>query len=173
MGQTVASDRNLNVTIGDYDTFAWSSHAANDQDIYFLSNAILKGKLRDAIRYELEARNFDYSEENADLVVNFRVFKDPVTFSGYEKTYADQNYWGPNEIRKDAIGIIPLPERRELDDAKDYYMEAGSLLVQLVDTNTGLIVWQGYATEMLDESGEGEIKKTVQKLFGEEFNFSS
>lgn len=172
--QTYKSDRNLSVNISeDYDTFAWSTHAANEQDVYFLSDALIKSELREAIKYELESRNYQHTESNPDLIVNFRVFEEPLTFKGYEKTYADRNYWGPNEIRKNMVGLIPEPELREYEDQEKYFMDAGSLLVQLVDAESGEIVWQGIATEMLKENKKDEIKQTVQTLFGEEFNFSS
>ncbi len=171
--QKVSSDRNLNINMDNYDTFAWSTHAANAQETYFLSDAILKSKLRQAIKYELEGHGYVYSDDNADLVVNFRVFEAPLTIVAFEKTYTDENYWSPNEIRMKAIGIIPEAERRELADKKDYFMNAGSLIVQLVERETGRIVWQGYAREMLKKYDENNVKQTVHTLFSEEFNFNS
>ncbi len=173
-GQTVASDRNLNVDISEFETFAWSSHAANDKDVYFLSNAVLKAYLRDAIRYELEARNFEYKQsKNADLLVNFRIFDEPVTLEGYEKTYVDENYWAVNEIRKDMIGIKPEAEVRTMDDREEYWLKKGSLIIQLVHIESGQIIWQGYADEMLKEFDDNEIKSAVKTIFDKEFNFSS
>jgi hypothetical protein len=171
--QTVASDRNLNVDLESYDTFDWSSHAANEQDVYFLSDAMMKSKIREAVKYEMEARGYEHTESDADLVINFRIFDEATTFQGYEATYVDENYWGPNEIRKDAIGIIPDPELREWDEREDYYMEEGSLLIQLVEKETGQIVWQGYITEMMTTDETNKVQQAVHKIFSDEFNFES
>lgn len=173
-GQKVGSDRNLNVDISEYETFTWSSHAENNLSMYFLEDAVLKATVREAIKYELEARSYEYQEnDQADLLVNFRIFEAPVTVTGYEKTYVDENYWSPMEVRKEFLGIIPRAELRELDEQKMYFLDSGSIIIQLVEIESGDIVWQGYAEKMLNEYEDSEVKSAIQKIFGEEFNFSS
>lgn len=171
--QEVASDRNLEVDLSNYTTFDWSSHAANQYDIFFLSDALVKHRIREAVQYELEARGYEYTQSDADLVVNFRVFEEPVTIEGYSETFTDENYWGPNEIRKDAIGLIPEPELRQADDQQKYFMEQGSLMVQLVDRNTGELVWQGYITEMMTSDEKNKVQQSVHKIFHQEFTYES
>jgi hypothetical protein len=171
--QEVAADRNLNVDLSEYSTFDWSSHAANQYDIFFLSDALIKHRIREAVQYELEARGFEYTQNNADLVVNFRVFEEPVTMQGYTETFTDENYWGPNEIRKDAMGLVPEPEVREVDEQEKYFMDAGSLMIQLVDRTSGQLVWQGYITEMMTSDENNKVQRSVHKIFDQEFNYES
>jgi hypothetical protein len=108
------------------------------------------------VKGELMGLGYQLSEnaDDADMVVNFRVFDQPVTLKGTEG-YGD-NYWG---------GSAP----NNLADLESYDVEAGTLLVSLSDRESGKVVWQGFASGLIDNDkfvkDEVKIREAVHMIF--------
>lgn len=162
---TVKGDRsNTDTDFSQYKTFYWASHVDNELEegkIYFLNDMALKQEIRDAVSHELEARGYQEDETNPDLVVNFRVFDEPATLRGYD-SYGT-GYWSG----------VQMTAREDLET---YEVEAGTLLVSLLDRETGDLVWQGFASGLLDGDAfikdEARINEAVHLIF-EEYGFSA
>jgi hypothetical protein len=155
---TVHSNEADDVDYGKYKNFSWASSISNDLEpgIYFLNDLILKAQIREAVKGELMGLGYQLSEnaDAADMVVNFRVFDQPVTLKGTEG-YGD-NYWG---------GSAP----NNLADLESYDVEAGTLLVSLSDRESGKVVWQGFASGLIDNDkfvkDEVKIREAVHMIF--------
>lgn len=159
---TVKADKNPDTDLNEYKTFYWASHAdnqLNDGVIYFLNDLALKQDIREAVGYELESRGYKEDETNPDMVVNFRIFDKPVTLTGYE-SYGT-SYWSGEQIRN-------------REDIATYEVEAGTVLVSLLDRESGDILWQGFASGLVDGDAfvkdENKIKEAVHLIF-EEYGF--
>ena len=167
---TVASDKSLTADFDQFKTFDFARQITDDQiQIFFLDDALLKGKVKEAVKYELEARGYEQASDNPDLLVNFQVLDSATEFTGYTGVYQDENYWGPNEMRKEAIGLAPDAEVRTADNVQNYQLDKGTLMVHLVDAESGELIWQGYASGIMDgeiiDGKDDRVKEAVSLIF--------
>lgn len=155
---TVASDRKLDTDFSKYKTFGWASQVDSnlDEGFFFLNDLILKADVREAIEAELLGLGYAKQSNNPDLVVNFRVFEQPTRIQGFE-SYGT-TFWGDMEYR-------------EISDTTSYEVEAGTLFVSLVDRKKGEIVWNGFASGLIDNNkfikDEGKIREAANLIFEE------
>ena len=149
--ELVAMDERPGTDFERYETYSWTENVVNADAGAYLNNRVLKSTIQDAIEYELEARGYENKDNNADMLINFRVFEEPTEFQGYVDSDLDEG------------------EFIEAEDAKTYQLEAGTLLIQLMDKEEGTVVWQGFASgimdgEVFDKSPE-RIKEAVHEIF--------
>lgn len=177
---TVATDKNLEVAeFETYKTFTFADHIENASDnLFFWENELLKTITREEIEDELEALGYEYvNSSEADLLVTFRILSEETEFTGWTDNYADENYWGPMEMKKKAIGLQPSAEVREPGDAKTYHLDKGSLLIQMADLEKNELIWQGYSSGIIKDRRilDGEkvnINIAVEMIF-DEYNFNA
>jgi len=156
----VSSDRSPNTDFDKYSTFYWSSQADAwlDEGMYFLNDLGMKAMIRDAVKGELMGLGYQIQSYEPDMIVNFRVFREPVTLRGYEGY--GETYWGDERY------LDP-------DDTTSYQVDAGTLLISLADRESGDVVWQGFASGLIDNNefvkDEGRIREAVNLIF-EEFD---
>jgi hypothetical protein len=112
--------------------------------------------IRDAVKAELMGLGYGLQSQEPDLIVNFRVFEKPVTIKGFEGYGA--SYWGNQQFR----GI---------SESASYDVDAGTLLVSLADRESGQVVWQGFASGLINNDSfikdEGRIREAVNMIFDE------
>ena len=156
----VEAFKKLNHDFSKYKTFYWSSQVDQKEDpgFYFLNDLVLKGLVRESVEGELEGLGYEKANQSPDLLVNFRVFDKPTSIKGY--TGYGTTYWGDTETRDE-------------EDATTYEVKAGTLVVNLVDRQSGLVVWTGFASGLMDgqvfNKDEIKIKEAVNLVF-EEYN---
>ncbi|MBT1697866.1 DUF4136 domain-containing protein [Fulvivirgaceae bacterium PWU4] len=155
---TVASDKAADTDFSKFKTFYWTSQVDNqlDEGYNFLNDLILKAQVRDAVKAELMGLGYKLNPDSPDLLVNFRVFDKPVRLRGTEGY--GTSYWGNDQYRS-------------ISDTTSYAVEAGTLLISLVDRKEGAIVWQGFASGLIDNNqfikDEGKIREAVNMIFDE------
>ncbi len=155
---TVRSDRNLDINFDKYKTFGFASQVDNelDEGFFFLNDLLLKAQVREAVEGELMGLGYREDEQQPDLIVNFRVFEEPVRIKGIEGY--GLTYWG-GELYRD------------ISDTTTYNVDAGTLLVSLVDREEGAIVWNGFASGLIEGDkfikDEGKIREAVNLIFNE------
>ena len=156
---TVAADQRLDTDFSRFKTFNWTSQVDSelDEGYYFLNDLILKSQVRDAVKSELMGLGYTL-DANPDLLVNFRVFDRPTRIKGHEGYGV--TYWGDEQYRL-------------ISDTTSYDVEAGTLLISLVDREDGAIVWQGFASGLIENDkfikDESSIHEAVNLIF-EEYN---
>jgi hypothetical protein len=153
----VKGDRELGTDFGKYKTFYWANHAGMDNNgIYFLNDLVFKADIREAVEHELQGLGYRIQPESPDLIVNFRVFEKQVRIKGYEGY--GQGYWGNEEYR-------------QASDTASYQVEPGTLLVSLVDRKSGTMVWQGFASGLINNEAfikdDEKIKEATNLIFEE------
>ncbi len=152
---TVDTEKKLNTDFSKYKTYAWASQVDNklDPGFYFLNDLELKARIRDAVKYEMDARAYTFQRQSPDLIVNFRVFEKPTKIQGY--TGYGTTYFG-NEVR-------------EPEDATTFDVKAGSIVVNLVDEKTGQVVWRGLISGLTNDNGfdrsQNKIKESINLIF--------
>jgi hypothetical protein len=165
----VTSDKDLSAPFDTYKTYAWAKHIRTANSLaYVVNDAILKKRIQDAVAHELAARRINQTDNDPDLLVNYRVFDKPVEMTGYEGYFHDAEYWGTDEVRNNALGLIPRATTTD-DRGTKYYFDKGTLLVQLVDADKGVVVWQGYASGLMDgnvfDKNEEHIAQAMNLIF--------
>jgi hypothetical protein len=155
---TVASDRNPDTDFTKYKTYDFASQVDNelDEGLYFLNDLVFKGQIRDAVNSELMGLGYKQTDDNPDLVVNFRVFDQATRIRGTEDY--GTGYWGTDNYRS-------------ISDTTSYEVEPGTLMISLVDKKTGSMVWHGFASGLIDNNAfikdEGKIREAVNLIFDE------
>jgi hypothetical protein len=163
--QMTASDERLDVEISEFETFGWVSNDATTENRFFkiIEDEIYADKIKNAVKYEMEARSYNYSNNNPDLLVTFRVLEGSAEYTGFSAG-SIQSTMFDDEVR--------VKGYRET-----YFLDKGTLLIGLVQSDTGLLVWQGFASGIMDSDiyneGETKVKEAVSKIFEEEFRHSS
>lgn len=153
---TVDADKKLNTDFSKYKTYAWASQVDADLDpgLYFLNDLVMKKRIRDAVRFALDGRGYKYTRQSPDLLVNFRVFEQPTSIKGF--TGYGTTYFGSQEVR-------------EPEDVTTFEVKAGSIVLNLVDTKTGQVIWRGLASGLTNTNGfdrdENKIKQAVNLMF--------
>lgn len=157
---TVKSDHALDADFSKYKTFYWSSQVDSwlDEGLYFLNDLMMKSVIRDAVKGEMMGLGYQLQSYEPDLIVNFRVFDEPVTLKGFEGY--GSSYWGNERFR-------------DISDTTSYRVDAGTLLLSLADRESGQVVWQGFASGLIKDDrfvkDEGKIREAVNLIF-EEYN---
>jgi len=137
-----------------YRTFMWIAEPNS-------GNALVDQRIVDAVNFQLQAKGFYLVEDNADLAVSANI----VTGSccSLESLYSDlpadwdwRHYWGPQTSE---IAIEP--------QAKPY--EAGTLVVNLFDTQKRQSVWWGATKHAISEATE-DCPKHFDKRLAEMFS---
>ena len=152
---TVDAEKKLNTDFSKYTTYTWASQVDSklDPGFYFLNDLELKSRIRDAVKYEMDARGYQFQRQSPDLIVNFRVFDKPAKIQGY--TGYGTTYFG-NEVR-------------EPEDATTFDVTAGSIVVNLVDIKTGQVVWRGLVSGITNDDGfdraHNKIKEAINLIF--------
>jgi hypothetical protein len=136
---TVEANQSADADFTKYKTFNWSSQVSDELDpgFYFLNDLVLKAEVRDAVEGELNGRGYKRAESAPDMIVNFRVFEQPATLRGFEGM--GDNYWGNNE----ATGA---------NSQIEYNVKPGTLMVNIVDAKSGQVVWQGFASGLINDN---------------------
>jgi hypothetical protein len=152
---TVRSFKADNVDFREYRTYFWAAQVDKqpDDDGYFLGDLFLKADIRDAVHEELESRGYNLDERNPDLLVNFRVFSTATSLRGLEGY--GTSYWNKREIFSIHSG------------ADEIKVEAGTLIISLLDKRDSRLVWQGLAAGLDDLKNEGKIREAVMNVFQE------
>jgi hypothetical protein len=155
---TVASDKDTDADFSRYKTFYWTSQVDNelDEEFYFLNDLVFKAQIRDAVKSELMGIGYKMDAAAPDLIVNFRVFDKATRIKGREGY--GTGYWDGEEYDM-------------ISDTTSYPVEAGTLLVSLIDRKKGAIVWHGFASGLINNNqfikDEGKIREAVNLIFDE------
>ena len=156
---TTHSYREDDVDFRRYRTYFWASQALSQRDegSYFLNDLVLKSDVRDAVHGELEGRGYRPNESDPDLLVNFRVVGKDVMLrgpNGYGPAYWEKGELFSNDSRRNEIKV-----------------NAGTLIISLLDRNAGKVVWEGFASGVIEKNefkiNEGKIREAVNLIFEE------
>lgn len=121
-----------------------------------MNDLIFKADIRDAVEHEMQGLGYRMQPQSPDLIVNFRVFDNSTRIKGYEGY--GQGYWGNEEYL-------------QATDTTSYVVEPGTLLVSLVDRKNGTMVWQGFASGLINNKAfikdETKVRTAVHMIFEE------
>lgn len=165
-GTKVASEARAGADFKNYDTFNWVSEISeipNDQiwigpsGVWVFNNKSTKSTVKDAIESELKARGFTRDPSNPDILVDFSIIEQQAKLRTYVVGNTSYLAIGPEET-----------------DVKMVDVEPGTILVNFINPDTGVQIWQGFASRALDKSDVEDnkiVESKVSTLF-DQFDFS-
>lgn len=154
-----AQDEDLNINIdaaqdvdlSDYDSYFWVTDYGDGEDVWITVNRIQGELIKDAVEYEMDVSGLRWNPEDPDLLVNFHIF---------DEAYDKEFYTGtsPYEYRY-------MEKQSMMEDIED-----GTIVISLVDQETGKSVWEGYATIGVEEKEplrmqQADIRQAVSGIF--------
>jgi hypothetical protein len=104
--------------------------------------------IREAITSEMEKRGYTYSEENPDVLIEYLISVENKVDTVVQRT-TNYRYWRGFET-----------------DAYNY--KKGTIFVNMINPEDGLIMWQGSAESVLDRNPKNVEKKInlfIEKIF--------
>ena len=158
----VGADNSFKTSLNDYSTYAWSKdidQIPSDQiyvspsGVYVFNNESVRSKIKDAIEYELSAKGYKKEATDPDLLVLFTVTERPgqlTTYNGYQKVYG-------------GLDSVRTPQ-----NVQSTQIDAGTLIINILDAKSGAVAWQGYASGILKPdmiNDESKIREAVAKIF--------
>lgn len=152
---SVITDYDREADFSQYTTFYWSDEFQRDnggegENEPLFYNTLVKKRLKQAIQREMEGRGYILSREDPDLLVNSQVV--------VQETSANQNYY-PYYYGYYHWGYNNMASRSNKE---------GDIVIDLIDKDQHQLVWQGYASRVLDtntEERQEEIRDAVSLIF--------
>lgn len=166
-GVEVGADKSFNESLNNYNTFGWFTDISQIPEgavfvgpngVYIFNTESTRSKIKDAIRFELNAKGYKETENKPGILVDFEITEQAgtlLTFNGY--TRIDN---GSDSIR--------TPQNKETVKIKP-----GTLLINLLDAKSGKVAWQGYASGILNPdmiNNNVKVSEAVSGIF-KEFKF--
>jgi hypothetical protein len=149
----VTNDFDRNANFSSYKTFSVYSVKTTGSVSQLNADRIVN-----AIKADLSGKGFKYVESNGDLTINaITILKDKQSISaspnyyGYGGLYRPYGYYG-------GMGNTSVTT---------YSYKDGSLTIEMVDTKTTKMVWQGIGNKEIDKVSkdpDGAIKAAVSKI---------
>lgn len=156
----VGADQSFKASLDDYETFGWTKDIDQiPQDavflgpngVYVFNNETTRAKIKKAIEFELNSKGYKLNETDPDMLVMYQVTEQPgelLTFNGYhvvggEKVRTEEN--------QETVEIAP-----------------GTLLINLIDAETGVVAWQGFASGILKPdmvNDEMKVRLAIGSIF--------
>jgi hypothetical protein len=149
-GPQLRSDYDPSVDFGQYQTFGFVRLTGTDQAQY---QTLVTQHFKNALREQMQARGYQYTETNPDLLVNFnaklsekmQVTSQPSAgmYYGYRGYGAWGSYGSYTQVRQYTQGTVN---------------------VDLVDAKKGQLVWEGVAVGTVKESDKEQIGQRIANV---------
>ncbi len=166
-GLQVGSDQRSADEIADFSTYDWVSDVeeipgnriyVGSEGVLVFNNNSTRKTIKEAIESQLAAKGFTRERNDPDMLVNFKVLEEDTQL----RTYTREGY--------SYVGEGPIGRDVQMVD-----VEAGTLLLNFINADTGIQVWQGFASGALEESDlkdENKFKEKVGAII-DQFDFST
>lgn len=147
---------NADANMEEYNTYAFASQVDSklDPGLFFLNDLVLKAQIRDAVKHEMDSRGYRNTSSLPDLIVNFRVFDKAAAIQGLQGL--GDNYWSSAEATS-------------YNNNQTVNLKEGSVIMHLVDRKTGKVLYQGYASGLMDgnvfNKDKNKIAESVSMIF--------
>jgi hypothetical protein len=120
---------------------------------------INKEKIKEAIKYEMESRGYEFLEEGGELLVDYMVLHGEAEVENFQSSEYGST-WN-STFGVGATGGGTTGGMADIDE-NTLNLEAGTVVVNMVDKEKGEVVWQAFATDISDE--EGNLVNTEEEV---------
>lgn len=158
----VGADKSFTVSMKNYKTYGWSQKIDQipGDDIFVGVNGVLvfnnestRSKIKDAIKFEMDAKGYKFNESQSDMFLIFYVTEKPghlTTFNGYQ-------------MFNDGFDSTRSPK-----NVRHTKIAAGTLIINVIDSKSGKVAWQGYASGILKPAmvnSKSKVRQAVADIF--------
>lgn len=153
---SIITDYDREADFSQYQTFYWSDEfqmrngEGENEPLFY--NTLVKKRLKQATQKEMEGRGYTLSSDDPDLLVNAQVVvQEKNANQNYYPYYHGFYYYGSSFYNGTSRNV-----------------KEGDIVIDLIDQNQHQLVWQGYATGVLDtntKDRQEEIKEAVSLIF--------
>lgn len=156
-GPKVRSDAAANINFTSYKTFSFMPEPATDNPAY---STLITQHFKDAITAEMMALGYQYSEANADLLVNFNSnVEDRTDVRSTPSASVHYNYY---HYRRGYYLGFPL-YTSEVDTIRYKY---GTVNIDVVDAAKKQLIWEGISEGTLKRADLEQPKTAIAKVVG-------
>lgn len=149
----VSSDYDKSVNFSQYKTYSLYHDAKSAEAISQLNH----DRVVNAIRSEMKKRGFTETESSPDLLVNsVAIFKDRTSVSASTNYYGYGGYYRPYY---GGMGMSSSTTNYNVEHYKD-----GSLIIDIVDSKTNKLVWQGTGNKEIDKPAKDPDKAIPEAI---------
>ena len=156
-GPKVRSDAAANTNFSGYKTFSFMPEPATDKAGYA---TLITQHFKDAISAEMAALGYQYSENNADLLVNFN--SNVETRTDVRSTPTATFQYGYYGYRRGIYAGFPLYSN-DVDTIRYKY---GTVNIDVVDAGKKQLVWEGISEGTLKKSDLENPKQAIAEVVG-------
>lgn len=160
-GPTVRADQDPDADFSRYRSYGFVDQSGTDRAGY---STLVTTHFKTAIRREMEARGYVYTEENPDLLVNFFT-----SMQERSDTRSTQGIFLGTQYYRNRFGVYtawPLYSR----DVETTNYQVGTASVDVVDAARKQLIWEGVAegriTSEARENPGAAIADAVGDIFG-------
>ncbi|MDP5144276.1 DUF4136 domain-containing protein [Rheinheimera baltica] len=156
-GPKVRTDAADNINFTDYKTFNFMAEPATDKAGYA---TLVTQHFKDAISAEMRALGYQYSETNADLMINFNSNVESRTDVRSVPTATfNYNYYN---YRRGFYTGFPL----YTNDVDTVHYKYGTVNIDVVDAAKKQLVWEGISEGTLKKSDLENPKQAIADVIG-------
>ncbi|WP_297338170.1 DUF4136 domain-containing protein [Algoriphagus sp.] len=157
LGQKTYTEKKENVTLDNYKTYDWvytkesipdDKVLINGDMVLVYNNSTTNKHVKDAIDMQMKAKGFSHDENNPDMLVNFHILEYPTEL----RTYRLNN-------GQDYLGFGPRSMTTKMVPVK-----AGTVIVNFTNAESGVHVWQGFASGAFEVEELKDISKLEAKV---------
>lgn len=147
-------------------TYAWTSNIdripntrvfISPTGVYVFNNESARRNVKEAIEHEMDARGYKKADSPADtsgMLISFYVLEQADSLPTHEGYLTVEG--------------TPTMEATPATDVQWTPVEAGTLIVNLIDNKSDKVVWQGFASGILkpeDINDKAKIRQAVSSIF--------
>jgi hypothetical protein len=154
-GPKVRSDAAANTNFAAYKTFAFMPEVATDKSGY---TTLITQHFKDAIRAEMTALGYQFSDTNADLLVNFNSNVETRTDVRSSHNAGIQYY----HYRRGVYAGFPI-FTHDVDTIRYKY---GTVNIDVVDAAKQQLIWEGISEGTLKKSDLDQPKQAISAVVG-------
>lgn len=153
----------INADFKSIETYTWTADIDNiPKDVFFVgpdgvlifNNESARKKIKDAIHYELDSRGYKPAVDDPGMMISFSVLEQPAslrTTDGYVTLTSGEK--------------VRTEENVTYTDVKP-----GTLLINFMEPKTGKVIWQGFASGILQAdqmNDEAKVRQAVSTIFNQ------
>jgi hypothetical protein len=162
-GTVAGKNADLTADFKSIDSYNWTADIDNiPRDAIFVgpngvlvfNNESARKMIKDAIRYELDSRGYKAEVDDPDMTISFSVLEQPAslrTTDGYVTLTTGENVRTENNVTYTDV-------------------QPGTLLINFTESKTGKMIWQGFASGILQPdqmNDEAKVRQAVSTVFNQ------
>lgn len=159
-GPTIRSDYDRSADFSTYETFGFASELGTDRAGY---STLITEHFKRAIRQEMEARGYEYTESNPDLLANFYVaIRQQTDVRSTPAPTVGVGYYG---YRYGLYTGWPAYST----DVRTVHYKTGTANVDLIDAKRKQLIWEGVAEGRVQEESLQNPGPAIETLVADLF----